>query len=542
MICSETLLKAENSPTKIARTGNLPAKEEFSEGLRRWELASALGCLLVTLYAAAYPLYRTFFPVEVSYNEGWNIYNAWMVAHHIPLYGSAASWTTVNYPGLSFWLIAQLSRLTHDYLYTGRALSLLGLAASALFTGLIVRRLTRDRLASVLAALICVALFCSVGDFYVGADDPQLLSQAFFVGGLMVYVLRRESDMAVATAALLFAVGGSIKHNQIDFPLAVGVDLWLMSRRRARKYFLLLAGLGALVVWANTAFGGHYFLQRLLTPRSYSVMHLLDQLGDYYPTLLIPFVAACAAAVRAWRNQQTRVIAIFFAISLPLGLFFSGGVGVWFNAYFSNTLAMAILLGLGLHWVRQMRLPEWNAAPYWRAGIPLVFFLWMLIPMACNDILSLPASVRKVRAQNEQMHRQIELLRSQPGPVLCESLLRCYLAGKPYVYDPFNSTSLVRAGRLNAQTLVQQVQQQKYGAIEMYHHPDAEGRPVAKPERFVDDILLAAANSYQVVQSEKDCTIYLPKKSATLAAAKIENSGEQPAKQTSTARVVPSLR
>ena len=162
----------------------------------------------------------------------------------------------------------------------------------------------------------------------------------------------------------------------------------------------------------------------------------------------------------------------------------------------------------------------------------MVFFLWMLIPLACNEILSLPADVQKVQERSQQMERQVALLRSAPGPVLCESLLRCYLAGKPYIYDPFNSTSLILAGRLDAHPLVQQVEQQEYGAIQLSNHPNAEGKPMPRPERFVNEILKATGDSYQAARSDRDCTIYLPKNSAAMAAAATPvNVAEQRAKK-----------
>lgn len=79
---------------------------------RHWVLLSGAVCVAIALYSAVFPVYRAFFLVEISYNEGWNAYNAWTVAHHLPLYGSPAGWTTVNYPELL--LFPDRSDLTPD--------------------------------------------------------------------------------------------------------------------------------------------------------------------------------------------------------------------------------------------------------------------------------------------------------------------------------------------------------------------------------------------------------------------------------------------
>ena len=84
-------------------------------------------CACFALATAIVPFARAFFRVEVNYNEGWNIYNASTVANHQLLYPVKYAWTTVNYPMLSFFIFAQLHRLTHDYLFTARAVSLASL-------------------------------------------------------------------------------------------------------------------------------------------------------------------------------------------------------------------------------------------------------------------------------------------------------------------------------------------------------------------------------------------------------------------------------
>ncbi len=233
--------------------------------------------MLLTL---VFPVARAFFRVEVSYNEGWNIYNAQTLVRHELLYPVAYGWRSVNYPMLSFAILAQLHQWTHDYLFTARALSLIGLAGSGMLVGAIVRRLGASWQAAVLAGFFCMGMFATDADAYVGSDDPQMFAQIFFLAGLLLYVWRRVGRGALVGAALLFVVGGSIKHNPIDFPLAVLIDLALIAPRRALWFGGWGIGFAAASVALNIHFGGPYCIVQLMSPRTWLLSKAVGGHGD----------------------------------------------------------------------------------------------------------------------------------------------------------------------------------------------------------------------------------------------------------------------
>ena len=202
-------MEAESSPRKPAR---------IALGPRSLLLAI---CAVILFWTAAMPFRRAFLLAEFDYNEGWNLYNAQKAALHQPLYPATYAWTAVNYPALSFHLVAFLGRFTHEYLFTARILSLLGLCLTAFFAAAIIKHTTRSRSAAWLTGLFLIAWFSASADAYVGSDDPQILAQAFFMAGLYVYLRGHRQGWALEASALLFVVGGNIKHNLIEFPLAV---------------------------------------------------------------------------------------------------------------------------------------------------------------------------------------------------------------------------------------------------------------------------------------------------------------------------------
>jgi hypothetical protein len=466
--------------------------------------------IAVAAYCAAMPFYRAAMFLEIKYNEGWNAYNATTLAHHATIYPARYAWTMANYPVLSFFTIAQLGRFTHDYVYTGRFLSLLGLVLSCVFAGIIVQRITTSRRTGLLAALLCLTLFCTNAHTYVGVDDPQLFAQAFFMAGLLLYVVYRDRPSALIAVALLFVIGGNIKHNLIDFPLALSIELFLVSRRRLAFFIGLLALFEVPAFYLNLHLGGPFFLDQLLIPRRYFWDKPFTQSFDYYIVLLIPMAAALYAAARSFRVPQRRVIAIYFAVSLIVGVYFSGGEGVSINAYFSNTLALAMILGFFLQdfGVPHPRLS--GTAVQWNSAATLILFFWMLIPLQCDDALFPLDNWHKLHAQQQRFTAQVDFLRAHPGPALCESILRCYYADKPYVVDPFNSASLIHAGKLDENVLVSAIQAQQFSAIQFNKPPLASGRPDAPPERFTPAVLQAVQQNYTLGLQNSDCTIYVP--------------------------------
>jgi hypothetical protein len=482
---------------------------------RNWVLAV---CLAFALLTAVVPFARSFYRVEVNYNEGWNVYNAAMAAAHQPLYPEKTAWTTINYPMVSFLLMGELHRWTHDYLFTARVVSLLSLCACCLLVAGIVRRLTLDWKPAILAGFFCLAVFSVAADFpaYVGMDDPQMLAQVFYLAGLWVYLGRGRDRLRLAVVALLFVLAVSIKHNPIEFPIAVFLDLLLLARRRALWFCACGAAFLAAALWLQQHFGGPYFLDALLAPRHYSVEKAFEQSGVVLGPLVLPLGVSLWAGYRLRWDPARRVAAILLALSLLFGVFFSGGDGVSINALFGAYLSMSIFVGLSLWHLER-------TDNRWAAHAPLVLFAWLLIPWlvvpALDERAALsvnwepPLALERTAAAQSRFDAEVSFLRAQPGPALCESLLRCYFAGKPYIYDPYNATRMIGLGRLDAKVVIGALRKQAYGAVQI-SGPIESGR---RTEMFAPAILAAIEENYQPVLENQDGTIYLP--NAVAAAA-----------------------
>lgn len=478
--------------------------------VRYWTLTFAM---VITFFSALVPIGHMGMLIELSYNEGWNVFNAQRVVEHQPLYPAAASWTANNYPAFSFWILGELHSLTHDYLFTARTVSLLSLLLVSMMLGWIAHFLGTSKFAAVLTSLFCMGSFCALCSSYVGMDDPQMLGHAFMLGGLCIYLRYRESRTGLAFAALFFVAGGCVKHNLVDLPLAVGLDLLLRDRTKAAWFSLCGIFLTVVAIFLNIHFGGPYFLKMLLAPRPYSSSRFFQSLLDFYGPLLVPTVLAIVIAVRFHRDSQRRFVSLWFLTAALLGAYFGGGVGVAINANFDSLLAMTLLLGFFFD--TQLQHMEMNPTPWWNRWATATLFAWLLIPLLLSGNSNPVARLAEDSASSERFQYAVNLLRSLPGPALCESLLLCYYADKPFVYDGFNATRQIEFGRLRESDVLDPIHAGSYSAIQL----DKPLENAWRYHRFTPAMLQAMERSYVIALDDDDTRICVPaNKSDTLYA------------------------
>lgn len=472
----------------------------------------------VGLVSAIYPVTRIFYNFGIGYNEGWNVYNAARVAHHVPLYSTPYTWTQVMYPAFSFYIISWLQPLGLGYLMTGRVLSVLSLAVSCLLVGLIVWRVTRDRRAGLFAGFLCLAIFCNAATSYVGLDDPQILAQSFFLGGLLVYISGPPGFGRLAATSLLFIVGGNIKHNLIGFPLAVLVDLCFVSRKKVAQYLGISASLLVVSIAAEMWANGPYFITKMLMPRTYSLLWAMREFVMHaFGPLQLPLLVVAVWSIYAFRNTKHRIFSLFFWLTVFIGFGFGGGYGVALNTFFDLYLSISILFGLFLHWFwesgyARLKLPgKWAVAA--KVAVPLVL-IFSLAPSWFA--WSHRGAMDALPLEEAKFQKEVAFLRSRPGPAICESILMCEEAGKPYLYAPFNSVMLVEAGKLDERPLLKELNEKEIGAVE-FHEPLANYLG-GYSTRFTPAFAKAVLNHYDLALDDRGCQIYVPKtESASLS-------------------------
>ncbi|MGA2992553.1 MAG: hypothetical protein ABSD88_18950 [Candidatus Korobacteraceae bacterium] len=492
-----------------ARSSDHKRADSYRETLGDWLILGPT--ILISLATAVFPLLRAFYRFEVNYNEGWNLYNSMIAVQRHTLYGERYGWTTVNYPALSFYLVGHLSSMTHDPLLTGRILSLISLVICAGFIALIVRKLTSRVLPALFGASFCLAIFCTQASSFVGTSEPHMLAHVFFLGGFLLYVSAPLSGNGLpatsrlAAIALLFVIGGNIKHNPIDFPLAVLLDLCFVSGRKVLQFMLFSATLIGISIYVNIAAGGPFFLAQLLRPRS------LELGVDFPSAITLPFVAALFWSIHIIKergNRPERAISLLFLVSIAVGFGFGFGSGVAVNTFFSNFLAISIVMGILLD-VAWRRTPArfTRFGVWWKAGVPVVLCSCLLLSFLVSGDFNISRRLVEMRNKESNFKKEVTFLSLQTGPAICESLLRCYDANKPYVYDPFNATTLMHFGKLHSREITERIERLEYGAIQLRLPLEVVKRP---NERFPDEILDAISRNYVISLKDPGCNIYVP--------------------------------
>jgi hypothetical protein len=490
----------------MSSAGTLPSTSPSRSGLAASGWATLAALTAFTALTLTAPVARAFYRFQIGYNEGWNLYSVQSFMHGARMYDQKFGWTTWNYPLGSLYIVGYLAKLIGDPLLAGRLAALAALLISCALAALIVKKLTRRWAPAVFAATFCLGVFSTAASGYVTMADPTLLAHPFMLAALFLY-LPQNRRVPIAAVALLFVLGGDIKHNLLAAPLAVALDLFLVSWSKALRFVLVGIVFLAATIAAGAIGNGPYFFSHIFSPRHFSIFRTLYFLKTY-AALQIPLAASLAWSIWKLRDPKFRVISLYFLASLAIGFWFTGGSGASENMYFDNFFAMAIVAGLCVDYF-------WNSRPFGvgegsltRVAPPLLLYAGVVFAFGQSDSLNLPRYLANLSLQQTRFSAEAAYLAAQPGSAICESLLRCYDAGKPYIYDPYNSTAMVNAGKLDAREFVDRIAERQFGAIQTTLPVNEVLRP---NDRFPNAFLDAIDRYYRIALRDPDCVIYVPR-------------------------------
>jgi hypothetical protein len=487
------------------RTEALSSRGTFSiaEALVWITLAILLAFSLVTL---VYPMARAFYRFEINYNEGWNLYVTHAAMQHRGLYPAMRTSTpAVSYPFLSFYLVGFVSHFTGDYLLTGRLISLVALLVSCVLVGLTVKKLTGGWGPAVFGGVFCLGLFCARMPNYVGMDDPQMLAHPFFLFGLWLYLQAPPSTIRIAGITTLFILGGNIKHNLLPAPLSVLSDFFTTSLSKAVRFMAFGVLFLALSIVVNMLVGGPSFISNMLSPRPYSLVGVRDGFFGFYSPLGLSLAVSAFWSIWQLQNRQARVISFYFFSSLLIGAAFAGGAGVNANTFFDNFFAMSIIMGACLDSLWKAPVPSLGKGGRWRFLVPVLLYSTVIMVYVPRSV-DIPKLLSELPLRGRMFDQEVSFLVAQPGPAICESLILCYDAGKPYTVNPYGLGIRARLRGGNNNGLVSRIAAKKYGAIQ------TETPVTQKPSaRFPDDVLDAIDRYYVEALKGPNCHIYVPR-------------------------------
>jgi hypothetical protein len=336
-------------------------------------------------------------------------------------------------------------------------------------------------------------------------DDPQMLAHPFFLFGLWLYLDAPPSTRRIAGITSLFVLGGNIKHNLLPAPISVLSDLFTTSLSRAVRFMLFGVFFLALSIAVNMLVGGPAFISSMLGPRPYSLGSGRETFFSFYIPLGLCLALSAFWSIWQLHNRQARVISFYFFSSLLIGAAFAGGVGVNANTFFDNLFAMSIIMGACLDSLWKAPIPSLGKGGRWRFLVPVLLYSTVVMEYVPRGV-TMPKLLSELPLRQRVFDQEVSFLAAQPGPAICESLMLCYDAGKPYIVDSLNLGFRARLGKGNNNEVVKQIADKKYGAIQT--NTPANQKPSV---RFPDEVLDAIDHSYVEELTGHDCHIYVPR-------------------------------
>jgi hypothetical protein len=228
----------------------------------------------------------------------------------------------------------------------------------------------------------------------------------------------------------------------------------------------------------------------------------------------------------AWpflRSEQ-RIVILIVLLSLAGGVMFAGFEGTSSNIFQDTAVGLGIAAGLLVNVVRTRLLARryrlWQFRPVAATALALTLAA-PIFGIGWDTIRDIGRTglIGQGRAAEEAFLADVDYLLERPGPSICESLLLCYYAGKPFIVDPFNSRQAILAGRLDETPMLVRIAAKDFAVIQL-DHPACEetewrycqvkhGRP--KVDRFTDAFLAAVDGAYRLDRRSATSFFYVPK-------------------------------
>ncbi len=460
-------------------------------------------------------------------NEGWNVFHTSRLLHGGPLYPPITGFplTPVNYPPVSFLLVGGLAQITKSLLLTGRMVSLIAVLFVGMLVFSIINTAYANKSAAVLGGLLWLALMIRVGRGYVFMYDPQMLGHVFSTGA--VYLYHRWSNtltsQKIGVLAFLCCLGLFTKPLLVAVPIALGITFFVRGKRFLGTFALAGVVIATLLVLGSSVVFGRDFFTNILVEqtRAWSLRAWLS-LVNWVLVYHFCIVLLVVPAMLLFEFENRWMFAfVYFAVSLIVGSYFSGNLGLAQNAWFDFFIAASIVLGALAAAFAQTG----DARARIAAGGVLIACLLPGLQADLKTDLRDALDFGDLRYEERTYQADVERLRSIPGPALFENLLLGFDAGKEYLFDPFLGTELIVSGRTPEGTLTDRIRARYFSVVvldfdagkALAHLTTREtGSTTPKAsltERWTDNTLIAVQENYELLnQGSANNYFYVPGK------------------------------
>lgn len=511
----------------------VPNRRGWTRPLRDWRNFAEAGqsSIGICLFAALAYLLLVFalllptvnfisagFTFDVNYNEGWNVYNTDRLIRREIIYDD--NYLRVNnYPIGSFVMVAGVNVLFNNLLLSGRLVALISFAAIGFFAAIATRRFGGGRTDAVFGAGCAMGFCYLVAPAWIIADDPQTLGEAVMLGALVSYIVRPPDRLNLLRTAFLVVLGGFIKHNLVAIPVAITLDLAIRSPRRLPYWLACWAGFTAGFLGLTQIVAGGDFVDHLLSPRSFSWYGARYHLMKYLRLFKFPLAAVALSASLVLTGERM-ILAAWGVISIISATILSGFEGASYNMFQDAAVFLGVAAGIMLSELRKSEL-RGRLARVLASALPFLVAQPILarVPDIAVQVYHSSALFDSDRKRQDMFLADAKYVADKQGPAICESLLLCYVAGQPFILDPFNSRQYMLSGKLDQGELIRRIAASEFAVIQL--RADICDDPTTpschilhyrqKVDRFTDEVLYAIDRYYEIARRSTFGSFYVPK-------------------------------
>ena len=458
------------------------------------------------------------FTFETNYNEGWNVYNADRLVHREQIYDDNY-WRINNYPIASFLIVGAVNSFLDDLLLSGRLVALVSFAAIGVFAAIAVRRFGGGRTDAVFGAGCAMGFCYLVAPAWIIADDPQTLGEAVILGALVSYIARPPDRLNLLRTAFLVVLGSFIKHNLLAIPIAITLDLALRSPRRVPLWLVSCAGFAAGFLGLTQTVAGGDFIDHLMSPRLFHWYGARYHLMKYLRLFKFP-LAAIALGASLVLAADRMILAAWGMISIVSATILSGFEGTSYNMFQDAAVFLGVAAGVMMSELRKSVF-RGRLARVLASVLPFLIAQPILARAlnVADQVYHGRAVLDADRKRQETFLADARYVSDKQGPAICESLLLCYVAGQPFILDPFNSRQYMLSGMLDQGELILRIAAREFAVIQLRADIcDDPATPTChilhyrqKVDRFTDEVLYAIDQYYVVARRSTFGSFYVPK-------------------------------
>ena len=447
------------------------------------------------------------FPFPLDYGEGPILDQTLRLADFETIYrDSFASppYTVSNYPPLFQLIQVPLAWIVGPAFWYGRLISILSAVSAAGLIGLILHKLTRDRIAAAIGGLTLLAFPYILQGSVLNRVDA--LALALSLGGLYATVRWPGHRHGSWVAGLLFTATSFVNSRYaLTAPLTAVIWLWhLEHRRQALRLAAIVTG-SCVVLFLSLNLitqGGFYLNTVQANWISFSwdavtghVLNLYLNAGFLVIGCLVFIVIErLGEATRSWPLVVPYCLAAAFMV-------FTAGMGnSSVNDLFEVAAALCLASGAFIAWAGES---------YWLKALLIFVLAWqihVLIDWSRQDYI--PALMNKV-ADTREVEQLAEYVQEAEGPILADEYMGLLpLNGRRLYFQPLEYKQLQAANLWSEVPLVDSIERQEFSLILLYEPRDRSAISI----RWAEQVRKAIYAHYRLEDTLARTFVYGPKK------------------------------